>query len=107
MNILEIYQQFTPTVAVYETYMEEGYLTSGFAAEAGEVMDVYAKYYRGDYDEDLLKEKLSKELGDVMWFISQICNMEGLSLEGIILQNMDKLKSRKDREVLKGSGDDR
>lgn len=107
MNILEYYQKFTPTTAVYESPMEEAYLISGFAAEVGEVMDVYAKFYRGDYDEKVLKEKISKELGDVMWFLSQICNMEDLSLEQIIMQNIEKLKSRKERDVIKGSGGNR
>jgi NTP pyrophosphatase (non-canonical NTP hydrolase) len=47
------------------------------------------------------------EIGDLMWYISQLCNETGLDLEGIIEQNIIKLRDRKTSGTLQGSGDDR
>lgn len=106
MNIKE-YQKFTPTTALYPKEMEDYYLSTGLAAEAGEVAGVYAKYFRGDYTRQVLIQKVKKELGDNMWFISQICKSLDLSIEELLDSNVEKLTSRKDRGVLKGDGDDR
>ena len=106
MNIKE-YQEFTPTTALYPKEMEDYYLSTGLAAEAGEVAGVYAKYFRGDYNREVLIQKIKKELGDNMWFISQICKSLELNIEDVLDGNVDKLTSRKTRGVLKGSGDDR
>jgi NTP pyrophosphatase (non-canonical NTP hydrolase) len=66
MNIQE-YLQFTKTTAIYpqEKFLE--YLTLGLASEAGEVSGVVKKYIREDFDLEVAKDKLRKELGDVMW----------------------------------------
>jgi len=106
MNLKE-YQEFTPTTALYPKEMEDAYLSTGLAAEAGEVAGVYAKYFRGDYTSNVLTEKLIKELGDNMWFISQICNSLGITIEEVLDKNYSKLTSRKSRGTIKGSGDDR
>ena len=107
MKILE-YQAFTPTTAIYPKDYAMAYLSTGIAAEAGEVAGAYAKFFRGDYTREQLLKILKKELGDVLWFISQICNEEGLSIEeDVIHTNVNKLTSRSERGVLKGSGDDR
>lgn len=106
MNVQD-YQEFTQTTALYPKENEDLYLSTGLGAETGEVLDAYAKYYRGDYSPDVLREKLGKELGDILWFISQICNAEGLFLEDLFKDNVLKLTSRKERGVIKGSGDNR
>ena len=104
---LKTYQEFTPTTALYPEEFEEAYLSTGLAAEVGEVADLFAKYFRGDYTSQRLIPNLEKELGDCMWFISQLCNRYHLDLEEILDLNVDKLTSRKDRGVLQGAGDDR
>lgn len=104
---LKTFQEFTQTTALYPKQFADSYLSSGLGAEVGEVLDLYAKYFRGDYTKYPMTQKLSKELGDIMWFISQICNEEGLSLEEILDENVDKLTSRKSRNKIRGAGDDR
>ena len=101
------YQEFTKTTAVYEPEVELEYLTLGLVNEAGEVAGVVKKYFRGDFCTDDASVKVRKELGDVMWYISQLCNHYGFSIDSLILDNMDKLTSRKKRGVIKGSGDER
>lgn len=53
------------------------------------------------------KEVIKKELGDVCWFISEIATLLDLDLESIMQGNLDKLRSRKERGVIHGSGDNR
>ncbi len=52
-------------------------------------------------------KNLEKELGDALWYLGMMCNDLGLDLDSIAIKNLEKLKSRKERGVLKGSGDNR
>ncbi len=104
---LKKYQEFTQSVALYPKEMEDAYLSTGLAAEAGELCTIYAKYFRGDFDKEVLKGRASKEIGDVLWFLSQICNSLDFSLQDILEENVNKLTSRKERGVIKGDGDER
>jgi NTP pyrophosphatase (non-canonical NTP hydrolase) len=79
----------------------------GLVAEAGEVAACYQKYRRKDYTSDEFKEKLHKELGDVMWHISELSTDMGWSLESVQQGNINKLTERKQRNTIKGSGDNR
>lgn len=99
------YQHLTRMFAVYPEENEFAYLTLGLAAEAGEVADKAAKFFRGDKGLDA--KEFSKELGDCMWFIAQLCNRFGWQLEDVMQENIDKLTDRAQRNVLMGSGDSR
>jgi NTP pyrophosphatase (non-canonical NTP hydrolase) len=50
---------------------------------------------------------LAKELGDVVWYIAVMAHSLGLTLEDIMQGNVEKLKSRKQRGVIRGKGDNR
>jgi NTP pyrophosphatase (non-canonical NTP hydrolase) len=50
---------------------------------------------------------MAKELGDVLWYVSQLASELGLELEQIAQGNLEKLLSRQRRGVLSGSGDER
>lgn len=51
--------------------------------------------------------EIGKELGDVLWYLSVIAKYIGLTLEEVAQLNIDKLSSRKERNVIHGSGDNR
>jgi NTP pyrophosphatase (non-canonical NTP hydrolase) len=53
------------------------------------------------------RRAMAKELGDVLWYVSQITSELGLELEEIAQANLEKLLSRQRRGVLSGSGDER
>lgn len=87
------------------------YLALGLNGEAGEVAEKIKKMIR-DYDdlEEAIEERrevLMLELGDVLWYISQMCVELGVSFEEVATANIDKLRSRYARNKIKGSGDDR
>lgn len=85
------------------------YPTLGLADEAGEVVGKIKKVMRDDAGV-ISEEKLSdikKELGDVLWYLSQIASELNLNLSDVAKANLEKLLSRKERGVLQGSGDNR
>lgn len=80
----------------------------GLLAEAGEVAGVFQKLIRGTYAPVEAEKLLFKELGDVLWYLSQVANDNGWELAGIAAANLEKLESRRLRNVLlTGVGDER
>jgi NTP pyrophosphatase (non-canonical NTP hydrolase) len=81
----------------------------GLVGEAGEVAEKFKKIFRDKdgvaTDED--KKELMKELGDVLWYINSVGIYLGYSLEEIAQTNLNKVLSRKQRGLTKGSGDNR
>ena len=85
------------------------YPTLGLVGEAGEVAEKVKKVIRdkkGVFDDES-KKGLKKELGDVLWYVSNICTEFNFSLDDIALQNLEKLKLRAAKGKISGSGDDR
>jgi len=85
------------------------YPVLGLTGESGEVAEKIKKVLRdnnGVIDEER-REEIKKELGDVLWYLAQIATELNLSLEEIAKVNLEKLKSRKERNQLYGSGDNR
>jgi NTP pyrophosphatase (non-canonical NTP hydrolase) len=56
---------------------------------------------------DERRTAMSKELGDVLWYLAQIASELGLDLDELAQANLEKLLSRQRRGVLSGSGDER
>ena len=85
------------------------YYALGLADESGEVAGKIKKLYR-DFDGKLTEEykkEIAKEMGDVMWYMAQLCTKLGLSYEEVAQMNLDKLMSRLNRGTITGNGDNR
>ncbi len=85
------------------------YPTLGLCGESGEVADKVKKVLRdrqGVFDAASLDD-IRLELGDVLWYISQLASELNLSLDDIAEANLAKLASRVARDVISGSGDRR
>lgn len=83
------------------------YALLNLAAEAGEVAGKAAKHIRDGGDIDGYYESIKKELGDVMWQVAAVAIDHGFTLSEICQYNLEKLASRKRRDVIQGSGDNR
>ena len=85
------------------------YPTLGLTNEAGEVAGKIKKIFRDkggniSYED---REALKYELGDVLWYLTQICTELDLTLQEVAEANIEKLFSRQERGQLHGDGDKR
>ena len=104
MNIKE-YQEFVKSMKVYPEKHAIVYPALGMVGESGEVAEKVKKWLRGDRELD--KEALLSEVGDVLWYITSFADDLGFSLQEVLDFNVTKLSSRKERNVVKGDGDNR
>jgi NTP pyrophosphatase (non-canonical NTP hydrolase) len=85
------------------------YPTLGLVNEAGELAGKVKKVLRdragviSPADRDALKH----ELGDVLWYLAQICTELGLTLDEVAAANLEKITDRLRRGVIRGDGDNR
>jgi len=100
------YQEKAKETAIYPK-INKGfeYPAMGLAGEVGEVLNILKKVHRDDCE--ISYDYLAKEIGDVLWYVAQLSTELGLDLNEIAKANLKKLKSRKERDVLIGSGDNR
>ncbi len=64
----------------------------GLAGETGEVIDHLKKYLFHGHTID--PEKVTEELGDVLWYVAGLCTILGVDMECVATGNIDKLKKR-------------
>lgn len=64
----------------------------GLCGESGEAIDIVKKHLAQGHSLD--REKLIKELGDVAWYLAETAYALDVSLEDVLLQNIEKLKKR-------------
>lgn len=63
----------------------------GMVGEIGEIHSLYQKTYQGhDFD----KNHVLSEVGDLLWFIAEYCTAQGVNLEDVMEQNIEKLRKR-------------
>ncbi len=104
------YQKKSRETAIYPKLEPSWiYPSLGLSGETGEVMEKLKKILRDSNYEDKDKRinDIKKELGDILWYLSQLATELGFSLQEIAEENINKLNSRKDRGVLHGDGDNR
>lgn len=85
------------------------YLTLGLAGETGEVVEKIKKLIRNDagvLDEEK-KKLIVYELGDVLWYLSQLAGEIGVSLDAVGEANIQKLADRAARGAIRSEGDTR
>ena len=64
----------------------------GLGGESGEVIDIVKKHLFQGHPLD--KEKIIKELGDVMWYVAEVCEALDISLDEVMEGNIEKLQKR-------------
>lgn len=105
------YQKKSRETAAYPKIGGHGFLypAIGLAGEAGELMNKIQKIYRDDKNKltEVKKKEVAEELGDVLWYAAQLATELGIPFAEVAKNNMKKLQSRKKREKIGGSGDNR
>lgn len=85
----------------------EVYALLNLGGEIGELLSCVAKFIRDGGDIEKYNDSIKKELGDIMWMVAAVAKDHNLDLSDICQLNLDKLESRKIRDVIQGSGDNR
>ncbi len=100
----DAYQDFTDETAIYPEDKGLEYTALGLASEAGEFAGKVKKWIRDGKKDD---EALVAELGDVLGYVAQAAAAMDVHLSDVAKTNVEKLKSRKERNTIGGNGDDR
>lgn len=85
------------------------YPVLGLVNEAGEVAGKVKKLFRdkGGVLADADREALTAELGDVLWYLAEVCTQAGINLADVADHNLVKLADRAKRGKIQGNGDNR
>ena len=100
----DAYQDFTDSTAIYPPNKGLEYTALGLASEAGEFAGKVKKMIR---DKTYDTEAMIAELGDVLWYVARAAAELDVHLSDVAKDNVEKLKSRMERNVVKGDGDNR
>ena len=63
----------------------------GLSSETGEILGIYQKALQGH---EIDENKVLDEVGDLLWFISELCDCLDARLSWVANNNIDKLKRR-------------
>lgn len=108
-ELIKSYQTLSKVTVLDSIKDDVDYFVHGLNSEAGEVASL-AKKVKRDFDGKYSPEHIDllvKELGDVLWYVSNLANAFNLSLGDISRINIEKLLDRQSRGVIGGSGDHR
>ncbi len=109
MNFNEYQKQAKATAKYPDLGNNYLYPTLGLCGEAGELANKIKKIQRDDQGivTDQKREEIKLELGDVLWYASQLACEFGLDFDDVAGANLKKLSDRHMRGVISGSGDGR
>lgn len=109
MNLNDYQVAALRTAAPKDKKNEVFHLILGLSGEAGEIAEKAKKIVR-DKDSDFSQldmDDLTKELGDVLWYVAVLADHFAIPLEEVGMKNIAKLADRQKRGLLGGSGDNR
>jgi NTP pyrophosphatase (non-canonical NTP hydrolase) len=97
------------STVLYDDHIRILYPALGLAGETGEVLEKIKKVYRDESGvlTDDKRAAIKKELGDVLWYVAALCRDLDISMSDAADCVLLKLKDRAERNVLRGSGDER
>jgi NTP pyrophosphatase (non-canonical NTP hydrolase) len=108
---LDQYQEEASKTAIFPNelpdFLDVGqvYVVLGQAGETGEIAEKLKKSIREGEEEYI--EEMRAEVGDVLWYLSQVCEEFDWDMDEIAEENIAKLQDRQERDKLTGKGDNR
>ena len=92
LTIRDYYKAALRTVNPQLTVQEaRNHALHGIASECGEIHGLYQKVYQGH---EISKERVMDEMGDLMWFVMELCYAEKIDPEEVLEYNIHKLMTR-------------
>lgn len=86
-----------PAGTQYDALRELAVMSLGLPGEVGEVIEPIKKEIRGDGPLD--RTKLMLELGDVLHYLCRIASHYGLSMDGVMINNIEKIEARRGKRA--------
>lgn len=93
-NAFDLYQRLAARTRNKDITVTEEFANYalGLCGEAGEVGDLIKKRIFHGHQLDV--DDLMKELGDVLWYLSNVATLAGIDLSEVATKNIDKLNKR-------------
>ena len=66
----------------------------GLAGEVGSLLTEYKKKFRDGDAYRVFRERISEELGDILWYTATVASRAGLDLASVAAGNLAKVRSR-------------
>lgn len=96
----ELYDEGSLFLVDYQEFCKQGLkpgndeitFALGLGGETGEVLEIIKKARRDEEPVDL--KHLREEIGDVCWYIANLCSVYGFNLIDILKENKEKLEKR-------------
>lgn len=112
MITFDSYQHLASKTAIYPKERAVEYVALGLASEAGEVAGKIKKQIRdgaswNGEQREAHRQAILAELGDVLWYIAELCTNYDVHLSDVAEDNLRKLKARAAHNTLQGDGDNR
>jgi len=85
------YMDFTRKTAKYPKRKEKEYLMIGLMNEAGEVGGAFKKEIRDNVNNT---ELIIDEMGDVLWYLTRLCDVYDIKISELMINNISKLMER-------------
>lgn len=93
MNFKEYQEKASRTLAVLpDPLLNQLHMVVGMVTEASELADAYKKHFA--YGKELDIVNVEEEIGDLLWFIVNYCEMMKLDISSIMHKNISKLEAR-------------
>ena len=90
-GIESTYMDFTRRTARYPKRREKEYLMIGLMNEAGEVGGAFKKEIRDNINN---KDLIIDEMGDVLWYLTRLCDVYDIKISELMTNNISKLFQR-------------
>lgn len=99
MQDFDTYQELALRTASAGSLADSGTMLNtaalGLAGESGEIADHVKKVmFHGHPLDDATKDKIAKEIGDILWYCAMGARGIGLGLSEIATMNVEKLRKR-------------
>ena len=66
----------------------------GLSGEVGELLAEYKKYLRDEQGHELFEERIAEELGDILWYLTNVATKFNLNLAEVARGNLEKICAR-------------
>ncbi|MEO8193551.1 MAG: nucleoside triphosphate pyrophosphohydrolase family protein [Gemmatimonadales bacterium] len=99
LTAFDEYQQLALRTASAESLLDSGTMLNaaalGLNGEAGEIADHVKKVmFHGHPLDDATRDKIAKEIGDILWYCAMAARGIGIDLSEIARMNVEKLRKR-------------